>query len=607
MGDVFERIAALPAEKRALLLQQLQERKTAAGASLAQHADTSSLEYDVAILGGGMAGLTLALQLKQSRPATRILVIEKQRYPFPEATHKVGESTVEIAAHYLRDILGLAEHLETQQIRKFGLRMFFSTEDNQDITHRVELGSTIFPPLSTYQLDRGRLENALSALLPQRGISLLDDCKVQQVDLHPLHLQSEMHCLRIFHEGTEREIAARWVVDATGRSSLLKRQLGLAKKGNHHANSIWLRIGHPIDINEWSSDVAWKTRITEGDRALSTNHLMGPGYWVWLIRLASGSTSIGIVTDASLHPFEEINRFERALNWLHEHEPQCAHVIEQYRDQVQDFRVMKDYSYSCQKLYSSDRWCLTGEAGVSLDPLYSPGSDLIAIGNGLICDLITRNLKGEDIRSRATIHDSLFLSLTNIWINIYEQQYVLMDNAPVMVAKIIWDTAFYWGVFGLLYFHDAFRSIAESPGVAASLSKIALLSNRVQAFYREWHAIAHNGASDTFVDLYSPLDFMVKLHTGMAAGLSHAELEAQFAANVRLFEQLAGQLVSTVIQAHAAHLADEAILKQIQRWQTEPFLAELIALYRRESRTNPTNGNWIMLGQQKQERLEVAR
>ncbi len=52
----------------------------------------------------------------------------------PEAAHKVGESTVEIAAHYLRDILGLEEHLHTQHVRKFGLRMFFSFDGNQDIT-----------------------------------------------------------------------------------------------------------------------------------------------------------------------------------------------------------------------------------------------------------------------------------------------------------------------------------------------------------------------------------------------------------------------------------------------------------------------------------------
>src|SRR5262249_4086956 len=83
-------------------------------------------EYDVAIVGGGLAGLTLALQLKKARPATSILVIEKQKHPVPEAAHKVGESTVEIGARYLRDILGLREHLETQQLIKYSLRFFFS-------------------------------------------------------------------------------------------------------------------------------------------------------------------------------------------------------------------------------------------------------------------------------------------------------------------------------------------------------------------------------------------------------------------------------------------------------------------------------------------------
>ena len=598
MGDVFDRIAALPAEKRALLLQQLQERKTTGKVS------ADSNQYDVAILGGGMAGLTLALEMKKIRPVTRILVIEKQKQPAPEAAHKVGESTVEIAAHYLRDILGFEDHLNTQQIRKFGLRMFFSVDDNQDITQRVELGSTIFPPLATYQLDRGRLENFLGSELRRQGIAFFDGCKVKRIVLQS---QDDFHRLSLLHDGNEREITARWVVDASGRSSLLKRQLGLKKKVEHHANAVWFRLAHPIDINEWSTDPDWHARITQGDRSLSTNHLMGPGYWVWLIRLASGSTSVGIVTDANMYPFEQINRFDRALNWLHAHEPQCAQVIEEHRAEVQDFRVMKDYSYSCQQVYSGERWCLTGEAGIALDPLYSPGSDLIAISNGLTCDLIARDLDGEAIQGRAAIHDKLFLNLTNIWLAIYEQQYSLLSNAQVMVTKIIWDTGFYWGVFGLLYFHDAFRRIAEQPGIAASLSRIALVSNRVQAFFREWHAIDQPTPSNLFVDLYSPLDFMVKLHTGMAAGLSPSALEAQFAENVRLFERLAGLMVSTVIAAHADHLENEAILKQIQRWQTDPLLSEMIALYRRESRMNPIDSSWIAVGHQKRERQQVVR
>ncbi|HVU68908.1 MAG TPA: tryptophan 7-halogenase [Ktedonobacteraceae bacterium] len=598
MSDVQDRIAALSAEKRAMLFRQLQGRKAPV--------DMSSDQYDVAILGGGMAGLTLALQIKKARPATRIVVIEKQTCPVPEAAHKVGESTVEIASRYLRDVLELEEHLNTQQLRKFGLRMFFKTADNRDITRRVELGSTIFPPLATYQLDRGRLENALSADLPRQGVTFFSGSKIQQVALQP---KQDFHRVRFQQAEDEREIQARWVVDATGRSSFLKRQLGLAKKVGHHANAVWFRVGYPIDVNTWSDDSEWRSRITEGDRALSTNHLMGPGYWVWLIRLASGSTSVGIVTDARMHNFDEMNRFERALAWLHKHEPQCGAEIEAHLELVQDFRVMKDYSYSCEQVFSGERWCLVGEAGVALDPLYSPGSDLIAIANGLTSDLICRYLDGEDVQGRALVHDKLFLSLASIWLSIYEQQYTLMDNAQIMVTKIIWDTAFYWGVFGLLYFHDTFRNIADSPRVASNLSRIALLSNRIQAFFREWHAIDQPEASDQFVDLYAPLDFMVKLHTGMDAGLSPAELDAQFAANVQLFERLTGQIVSKVIEGYANQPENRQALQQIQRWQTDSYLAELIATYRRMSRSHPITSSWIAIKQQvpEPERAEVAR
>ena len=55
------------------------------------------------------------------------------------------------------------------------------------------------------------------------------------------------------------QIQARWVVDASGRSSLLKRQLGLAKKVGHHANAVWFRIGYPIDIN----DMVHRSRLAD--------------------------------------------------------------------------------------------------------------------------------------------------------------------------------------------------------------------------------------------------------------------------------------------------------------------------------------------------------
>src|SRR5690349_19797061 len=83
-------------------------------------------DYDVSIAGGGVSALTLALEIRRARPDTRILIIEPNAYPAAEVTHTVGESTVEVSAHYLRDRLGLADHLKSSQLRKMGLRMFFS-------------------------------------------------------------------------------------------------------------------------------------------------------------------------------------------------------------------------------------------------------------------------------------------------------------------------------------------------------------------------------------------------------------------------------------------------------------------------------------------------
>jgi len=62
-----------------------------------------------------------------------------------------------------------------------------------------------------------------------------------------------------------------------------------------------------------------------------------------------------------------------------------------------------------------------------------------------------------------------------------------------------------------------------------------------------------------------------------------------------------------VIEAYADRLEDEIIQNQIQRWQADPFLAELVAINQQATETNPINSGWITLGHQPRKRQEVAR
>ncbi|HEX2909320.1 MAG TPA: tryptophan 7-halogenase [Chloroflexia bacterium] len=504
-------------------------------------------DYDLIILGGGLAGMGLALQVKRSRPETTILVVEKQNFPRPEAAFKVGESTQEMAAHYLSNVLGLKEHLNECQLLKFGVRFFLSQGDNSDITHRIEAGRTYFSPFKSYQLDRGRLENIMALECRKLGIKLLENTKARRVELSQAGHQVELEG----PDGTS-SATARWIVDASGRSSVLKRQLGLQQESGHNVNATWFRIKKDIDINTWSDALQWRSRQGSQNRRFSTNHIMGKGYWVWFIPLASGSTSIGIVSDARLHPFSELNRFDRALNWLKEHEPQVARVVEECQEDLQDFRVLKNFSYGATKVFSVDRWCLTGEAGVFLDPLYSPGSDYIAVSNTLIADLVQRDLAGEPINGRVNWYDQMFLSLFESSLLGYKDQYELFGNAQVMMAKLIWDGAIYWGFPALLYCQNRWTDLNFMRSVMSDIRRCSNLQTLMQQFFHDWHEYGGDERDwgDLFVK-YQDIDFLKNMIHDLARDFSDpAQLKSHFHQNVDLLEDLADAIITRAVELH---------------------------------------------------------
>ncbi len=458
--------------------------------------DATPTEHDVLILGGGLAGLTLALQLKQRFGDLDVLVLERRSHPVPIAAHKVGESSVEIGAHYFDAVLGLGKHLMEKQLRKFGFRFFFS-EGRRDIDQVTEIGASRPLPVPSYQIDRGIFENFLAEEAQKQGVKFIDNATVRQVELAEKRngtLPTDgpaAHRVAYAHGGAEHTTLARWVVDASGRVGLLKRKLGLAQTNTHEAHAIWFRIKDRICIDDWSDNTAWRERCNPQARWLSTNHLVGAGYWVWLIPLASGSHSVGIVADPRLHPLDTMDTFEKAMVWFEKFQPRLFDELNGKRELLQDFAFFKRFSYGCKQVFSDQRWALTGEAGLFLDPFYSPGSDFIAISNTYITELIALDRAGQSLGARAQLFDQLYHSFYESTLALYVDQYPIFGDAEVLPVKVIWDYTYYWGVLAQFFVQHRLTDLGMMSKLRGELAHCQKLNFAIQAFLRDWSSRSH--------------------------------------------------------------------------------------------------------------------
>jgi flavin-dependent dehydrogenase len=410
-------------------------------------AESTAVDYDVVIFGGAFSGSALGLLLKRARPATRVLIIEKSE----KFDRKIGESTSEVSGCFLTRVLGLSHYLSKEHFQKHGLRMWFNTGDNDCPGCCTELGPFSQARFPTYQLDRSKLDQHMLETAAAEGCEVVRPGSVKSFELNGAGHNEVTYKAN----GETRTIRAGWVADASGKAALIARHRGtLEALPEHPVHSMWVRFKNVRDL-----DSAETRRLAPGledrpvvSRGSATNHLMGRGWWSWIIPLSNGEFSAGVTWDERLFtPPSEGRVGQRVLEHL-KSQPIGRLMFENAEPVEYDARIYKNLPYYSTEV-CGDGWILMGDAAGFMDPLYSQGLDYCSHSTYTAHKIILMALEGGCVKGELLRHNRQFGESYHRWFRaLYLNKYQYLGDADLMHAAFLLDLGTYFvGPVQLVY------------------------------------------------------------------------------------------------------------------------------------------------------------
>jgi len=303
-------------------------------------------ECDVLVVGGGPAGSTVAALLAQR--GERVVLVEKEKHP----RFHIGESLLPLNLPLIEQ-LGVGEEIRRIGMVKYGAQFVSNLHQKAVEFEFANAWDKNFP--YAYQVRRSEFDHILLKNAAAKGATVVEECRIADVDFLP-----GGQGVRVggrTSQGETRLWHAKFLVDATGRDTLLANRFGIKQRNRKHASAAMF------------AHFTGAQRLTGKEEGHITVFWFEHG-WFWFIPLADGTTSIGAVGSPQYFKTRktELTKFFMDTIAL---APELVERLK-HAEMVSAVTATGNYSYKCTRM-TGDNFIMLGDAFAFIDPLFSTG------------------------------------------------------------------------------------------------------------------------------------------------------------------------------------------------------------------------------------------